>query len=62
MGPKITTSCETFKNCLGKILNKDQLFDEIGRLKLYLTSERIVDWNTSNILTENQWLEFFFVL
>lgn len=56
---QITISCEKFKNSLGKNLNEDQLFDEIGHLKLYLTTDKIVDWNTNNILTEDRWLEFF---
>lgn len=34
------TSFETFKTSLGKIMNEDQLFDEIGQLKLYLIIEK----------------------
>ncbi|KAF0717745.1 protein FAM200B-like [Aphis craccivora] len=56
---QITTSCETFKNSLGTNLNEDQLFDEIGHLKLYLTKEKLTDWNKNNISTEDRWLEFF---
>lgn len=56
---QITTSCETFKNYLGTNLNEDQLFDEIGHLKLYLTKEKLTDWNKNNISTEDRWLEFF---
>lgn len=52
---QITTSCEKFKNSLGKNLNQDQLFDEIGHLKLYLMPDKIDDWNTNNILTEDRW-------
>lgn len=35
------------------------MFDEIGHLKLYLITEKVIDWNTNNILTEDQWLELF---
>lgn len=39
---QITTFCEKFKNSLSTNLNEDQLFDKIGHLKLYLTTEKIV--------------------
>lgn len=36
-----------------------RVFDEFSLLSNYITGQKINDWNTGNIATENCWVEVF---
>ncbi|CAH1971900.1 unnamed protein product [Acanthoscelides obtectus] len=56
---EILSSCEAFKDYIGPILNQDELFDEVSLIRTNVTEDKIVDWNSRNISTEDRWLEVF---
>lgn len=56
---EILASCEAFKDYIGPILNQDELFDEISLIRTNVTEDKIADWNSRNICTEDRWLELF---
>lgn len=35
------------------------VFDEFSLISKYITAQKIYDWNTGNIPTENRWVEVF---
>ncbi|CAH1971283.1 unnamed protein product [Acanthoscelides obtectus] len=47
------------KDYIGPILNQDELFDEVSLIRTNVTEDKIVDWNSRNISTEDRWLEVF---
>uniref|UniRef100_A0A6P7GW92 Tripartite motif-containing protein 44-like n=1 Tax=Diabrotica virgifera virgifera TaxID=50390 RepID=A0A6P7GW92_DIAVI len=37
----------------------DELLDEVSLTRTYVTEDKIADWNSKNISTEDRWLEIF---
>lgn len=56
---QILCSCAAFKDYLGSTLNEDELFDEVSLLQAKLSEDKIAEWNSKNIATEDRWVEVF---